>query len=350
MARGGGGAGVSATVVRVPDKLGAGSGSPASRAFRATVPLAVDFQKVVHAHAVACGDLDVERAHVKLEWHILLDHAVLIVGVPLAGAEVVGVHALVAFDCARSGDNLEGRRAHDRGALTTCVGSVCADGDRGVIVVSRVGGVDELADDKCGPPLVLPVLGQHCPPLDSAPNSSFRREEVHVHLVDEARPDDAKVVVVAACIAADAERGDERFDQHSAHSCLSTRNGEVTVDPVASTLRGLRMPLSSSTAAASIQPSRYREGALKSVLPMRLSLSHSASELCKPIIASSAYAYMACKPFGEVASDGAELCGKPISCPSSCAYVVQLSRVRVMTVVPRPLLFAGPSVEGKMAP
>eukprot|EP00964_Phaeocystis_antarctica_P110381 scaffold74747_cov60-Phaeocystis_antarctica.AAC.1 len=55
------------------------------------------------------------------------------------------------------------------------------------------------------------------------------------------------------------------FDQHSAHSCLSMRNGE---DTACSTLRGLRMPLSSfSTAAASIQPSRYREAALKSCLP-----------------------------------------------------------------------------------
>eukprot|EP00964_Phaeocystis_antarctica_P085421 scaffold53950_cov58-Phaeocystis_antarctica.AAC.2 len=55
------------------------------------------------------------------------------------------------------------------------------------------------------------------------------------------------------------------FDQHSAHSCLSTRNGE---DTISSTLRGLRTPVSSfSTAAASIQPSRYREAALKSCLP-----------------------------------------------------------------------------------
>eukprot|EP00964_Phaeocystis_antarctica_P075064 scaffold46279_cov39-Phaeocystis_antarctica.AAC.3 len=96
---------------------------------------------------------------------------------------------------------------------------VGADGDRRV-VLSRPGGDDELAHGQPAQdravaglgraPLVLLVLGQHCPPLGSAPHSSFRREEVHVHLVDETRPDDAKIVVVAACIAADAERGDER--------------------------------------------------------------------------------------------------------------------------------------------
>ena len=48
---------------------------------------------------------------------ILLDDAVLVVGVLLAGAEVVGVHAPVALDRARSGDNLEGwdRRWRGRG-------------------------------------------------------------------------------------------------------------------------------------------------------------------------------------------------------------------------------------------
>eukprot|EP00964_Phaeocystis_antarctica_P058083 scaffold34430_cov58-Phaeocystis_antarctica.AAC.3 len=105
------------------------------------------------------------------------------------------------------------------GALATCIGRAGTDGGHSVIVFSRLGGDDELADDKSaqdragavrrGAPLVLLVLGQHCPPLDSTPRSSSRREEVHVHLVDEVRPDDAKVVVVAACIAADAERGDE---------------------------------------------------------------------------------------------------------------------------------------------
>ena len=107
-----------------------------------------------------------------------------------------------------------------KSALATCVSRVGADGDHSVIVFSRLGGDDELADDKSAQdravaglgraPLVLLVLGQHCPPLDSTPRSSFRREEVHVHLVDEIRPDDAKVVVVAACIAADAERGNQR--------------------------------------------------------------------------------------------------------------------------------------------
>ena len=49
------------------------------------------------------------KRHVKREWHILLDDAVLVVGVLLAGAEVVGVHTPVAFDRARSGDNLEAK-------------------------------------------------------------------------------------------------------------------------------------------------------------------------------------------------------------------------------------------------
>eukprot|EP00964_Phaeocystis_antarctica_P042098 scaffold24101_cov63-Phaeocystis_antarctica.AAC.1 len=106
-----------------------------------------------------------------------------------------------------------------KGALATCVSRVGADGDLSIIVLSRLGGDDELADDKPAQdravtglgraPLVLLVLGQDCPSLDSTPISSYRREEVHVHLVDEVRPDDAKVVGVAACIAADAERGDE---------------------------------------------------------------------------------------------------------------------------------------------
>eukprot|EP00964_Phaeocystis_antarctica_P083940 scaffold52861_cov74-Phaeocystis_antarctica.AAC.1 len=107
-----------------------------------------------------------------------------------------------------------------KGALATCVSRVGADGDLNVIVFSRLSGDDELADDKPAQdravtglgraPLVLLVLGQDCPSLDSTPRSSYRREEVHVHLVDEVRPDDAKVVVVAACIAADAERDYER--------------------------------------------------------------------------------------------------------------------------------------------
>eukprot|EP00964_Phaeocystis_antarctica_P083941 scaffold52861_cov74-Phaeocystis_antarctica.AAC.2 len=77
------------------------------------------------------------------------------------------------------------------------------------------------------------------------------------------------------------------------------------------------MPVSSfSTAVASIQPSWYREAALKSVLPC-----------LEPISASSPYAFMASEP------DGAELCGKPRSCPSSCAYVVQVSWVRALEPV-----------------
>ena len=84
------------------------------------------------------------------------------------------------------------------------------------------------------------------------------------------------------------------FDQHSSHSCLSTRNGE---DTAASTLSGLSTPVSSfSTAVFSIQPSLYREAALKSVLPLREAIS-----------ASSPYAYISWS------TDGAELCGKPIS-------------------------------------
>ena len=113
-------AGVRGAVVRVPDQLGAGSGRDAVRAWDgATVRCAVDFQKVVRARPVV---LDVERAHVKREWHSLLDDAVLEVGVLLAGAprnggaEVVRVHALV-FDRARSGDNLEGWDRRWRGHL-----------------------------------------------------------------------------------------------------------------------------------------------------------------------------------------------------------------------------------------
>ena len=95
----------------VPDQLGVGSGRDTVRALIvATVVYAVDFQKVPPAQVVV---LDVERAHVKLEWRILLDDAVLLVGVLLAGAEVVGVHALVASDRARSGNNLEGRNLRD---------------------------------------------------------------------------------------------------------------------------------------------------------------------------------------------------------------------------------------------
>eukprot|EP00964_Phaeocystis_antarctica_P143749 scaffold109355_cov75-Phaeocystis_antarctica.AAC.2 len=111
--------------VRVPDQLGAGSGRDTVRAnvlvqaqneAPATVLRAVDFQKVVAipvAKPVAIPivvkpfAIDGERAHVKREWHSLLDAAVLVVGVNLAGAEVVGVHAPVAFDRARSGDDLE---------------------------------------------------------------------------------------------------------------------------------------------------------------------------------------------------------------------------------------------------
>ena len=96
-------AGENDALVSVPDQLGAGSGRDTVRAFRGTVLYAVDFQKVVPALVV----LDVERRHVKLEWHTLLDDAVLVVGVLLAGAEVVGVHAPVVVDRARSGDNLE---------------------------------------------------------------------------------------------------------------------------------------------------------------------------------------------------------------------------------------------------
>ncbi len=101
--------------VRVPDQLGAGSGRHAVWALRATVHFTVDFQKVIRAPAVV---LDVERTHVKLEWHILLDDAVLVVGVlphsstprpnPRPHPLQVGVHALVGSDRARSGDNLEG--------------------------------------------------------------------------------------------------------------------------------------------------------------------------------------------------------------------------------------------------
>ena len=89
-------AGAGDAAVRVPDQLGAGSGRHALWAFRATVQFAIDFQKVIPAYT-DCRPLDVERAHVKREWHGLLDDAVLVVGVLLAGAEVVGVHALVAL-------------------------------------------------------------------------------------------------------------------------------------------------------------------------------------------------------------------------------------------------------------
>ena len=111
-------AGAGDAAVRVPDQLGAGSGRHALWAFRGTVLHAVDFQKVPQARVVERGQvLDVERGHVKREWRTLLDDAVLVVRVLLAGAEVVGVHAPVTFvDRARSGDNLEGwdRRWRDQ--------------------------------------------------------------------------------------------------------------------------------------------------------------------------------------------------------------------------------------------
>ena len=90
----------------MPDQFGAGIGRGALRGPRdtaATVLYAVDVQKVKPAR-VPVVVLYVERAHVKLEWHILLDDAVLVLRVLLAGAEVVGVHAPVVFDRARSGD------------------------------------------------------------------------------------------------------------------------------------------------------------------------------------------------------------------------------------------------------